>query len=52
MSARLRADHHATPLAVTRNAASVTNPPSDFRLGRGDGAVVLAESLGNLVPDS
>ena len=29
---------------------SMTNPASDFRLVAGDDAIVLAESLGDLVP--
>ncbi len=50
LSAALRADHNATLLAVTRDGVSMTNPSSDFRLLAGDDAVVLAESLGDLVP--
>ena len=37
----------ATLLAVTRDGASLTNPPADFRLQHGDDAVVVAESLGS-----
>ena len=29
---------------------SMTNPPADFRLQRGDDAVVVAEGLGDLRP--
>jgi voltage-gated potassium channel len=50
LSAKLRVDHHATLLAVTRNGRSVTNPPADFRLESGDDAVVVAVSLGELEP--
>ena len=50
LSARLRAEHRATLLAVTREGASVTNPPADFRLAAGDDAVVVAEGLGGLSP--
>jgi voltage-gated potassium channel len=50
LSAKLRGEHHATLLAVTRDGASMTNPPADFRLQHGDDAVVVAESLGELRP--
>jgi voltage-gated potassium channel len=50
LSAKLRGEHRATLLAVTRNGASMTNPPADFRLESGDDAVVVAESLGELRP--
>ena len=50
LSAKLRGDHRATLLAVTRDGHSMTNPPADFRLQPGDDAVVVAESLGELEP--
>jgi voltage-gated potassium channel len=50
LSAKLRRDHRATLLAVTRAGRSMTNPPTDFRLQAGDDAVVVAESLGELRP--
>jgi voltage-gated potassium channel len=50
LTVRLRSDHNATLLAVTRDGVSLTNPPTDFRLTAGDDAVVLAETLGDLVP--
>jgi voltage-gated potassium channel len=50
LSARLRSDHRATLLAVTRGGLTVTNPPTDFRLREGDDAVVVAEGLGQLQP--
>ena len=50
LSAKLRGEHRATLLAVTRNGTSMTNPSSDFRLSPGDDAVVVAESLGELQP--
>ena len=50
LSARLRRDHNATLLAVSRDGHTLTNPSSDFRLARGDSAVVVAESLGALHP--
>jgi voltage-gated potassium channel len=50
ISARLRGDHRATLLAVTRDGRSAVNPPADFRLQPGDDAVVVAESLGTLAP--
>jgi voltage-gated potassium channel len=50
LSERMRADHSATLLAVSRNGAAHINPVSDFRLETGDDAVVVAESLGTLAP--
>ncbi len=50
LSTKLRGDHHATLLAVTRDGHSMTNPPADFRLQAGDDAVVVAEGLGTLRP--
>ena len=50
LSGRLRRDHNATLLAVTRDGRTLTNPPSDFRLMRGDTAVVVAEGLVDLRP--
>ena len=50
LSAKLRGEHRATLLAVTRGGHSMTNPPSDFRLQAGDDAVVVAEGLGTLRP--
>ncbi|MEO7665050.1 MAG: NAD-binding protein, partial [Candidatus Limnocylindrales bacterium] len=50
VSVRLRAEHRATMLAVSRGARSFVNPPSDFRLETGDDALVVAESLGTLAP--
>lgn len=50
LSAKLRGEHRATLLAVTRGGTSMTNPPADFRLEHGDDAVVVAESLGELRP--
>jgi len=50
LSARMRADHQATLLAVSRNGTTHLNPPTGFRLESGDNAVVVAESLGTLAP--
>ncbi|GAB3591289.1 hypothetical protein GCM10027446_08670 [Angustibacter peucedani] len=50
LSQRLRGDHRATLLAVTRGGRTEVNPPADFRLLPGDDAVVVAESLGTLAP--
>jgi len=50
LSARLRADHEATLLAIVRDGVTIANPKADFRLRRGDHAVVVAESLGTLSP--
>ena len=50
LSTRLRGEHHATLLAVTRDGHSLTNPPADFTLQAGDDAVVVAQGLGELRP--
>jgi voltage-gated potassium channel len=50
LSARLRGEHSATLLAIGRDGRSHVNPATDFRLARGDDAVVVAESLGTLAP--
>lgn len=50
LSARLRKDHAATLLAVSRNGSTHLNPPTGFTLQAGDNAVVVAESLGSLAP--
>jgi voltage-gated potassium channel len=50
LSARLRSDHRATLLAISRGTHSYVNPPADFRLEPGDDALVVAESLGTLAP--
>lgn len=50
LSERMRADHSATLLAVSRNGCAHINPEPDFRLAHGDDAVVVAESLGTLAP--
>jgi voltage-gated potassium channel len=50
VSSRLRAEHRATLLAVSRGAQTFVNPPADFRLETGDDALVVAVSLGTLAP--
>jgi voltage-gated potassium channel len=50
VSQRLRAEHRATLVAITRGARTVTNPSRDFVLQPDDDALVLAESLGTLAP--
>ncbi len=50
LSARLRREHHATLMAVVRGGKTHTNPGSEFRLEKGDEAVVVAVSLGTLAP--
>lgn len=50
LSERMRADHAATLLAVSRDGSAHINPDPDFRLAPGDDAVVVAESLGTLAP--
>jgi voltage-gated potassium channel len=44
LSERLRSDHSATLLAVSRNGSAFINPEPDFRLQLGDDAVVVAQS--------
>jgi voltage-gated potassium channel len=50
VSARFRADHRATLVAINRAGRSVVNPATDFRVQPGDDALVIAESLGTLAP--
>ena len=50
LSAKLRAEHRATLLSVSRAGQAYVNPPEDFRLSNGDDLVVVAESLGSLAP--
>lgn len=50
LSSRMRSEHRATLLAVSRDGEAHVNPPTDFRLAPGDDAVVVAESLGTLAP--
>jgi voltage-gated potassium channel len=50
LSAHLRHEHQATLLAIGRDGQAYVNPATDFRLQRGDDAVVVAESLGTLAP--
>ncbi len=50
LSAKLRLEHRATLLSVSRGGQSYINPPEDFRLSTGDDLVVVAESLGTLAP--
>ena len=50
LSAKLRAEHAATLLAIGRDGRAFVNPPPDFRLELGDDALVVAESLGTLEP--
>jgi voltage-gated potassium channel len=50
VSARLRSEHRATLLSISRAGKAFVNPPTDFRIAPGDDAVVVAESLGTLAP--
>ena len=50
LSSKLRREHQATLLAVSRDGATHTNPAQDFHLQPGDDLVVVAESLGALQP--
>jgi voltage-gated potassium channel len=50
IAVRLRLDHRATLLSVNRGGQAFVNPPADFTLQPGDDAIVVAESLGVLLP--
>jgi voltage-gated potassium channel len=50
LAAKLRAEHRATLIAVTRGGVTSPNPEPDFRLLPEDDLVIVAESLGNLLP--
>jgi voltage-gated potassium channel len=50
LSARLRGEHKATLLAISRGSQTWVNPPTDFTLQPMDDALVVAESLGTLEP--
>ncbi|HEU4321082.1 MAG TPA: NAD-binding protein [Acidimicrobiia bacterium] len=47
---RLRRDHRATLLAVTRSEITIPNPAEGFIFEVGDGMIVVAESIGALQP--
>lgn len=50
LSVRLRGEHNATLLAVTRGDRTLPDAPADFRLAPGVTAVVVADGLGELHP--
>ncbi|MBA2276046.1 MAG: TrkA C-terminal domain-containing protein, partial [Chloroflexi bacterium] len=50
VSSRLRREHRATLLAISRGESTHVNPESDFVLNPGDDVLVVAESLGTLAP--
>ena len=50
VAVRLRRDHEATLLAVTRDGVTVPNPNQGFLMEAGDGLIVVAESIGALRP--
>jgi len=50
LGTRLRVDHRATLLAVSRHGSTRANPAPGFRVEPGDDLVVVAESLGDLEP--
>jgi voltage-gated potassium channel len=50
LSAKLRGDHRATLLSISRGGQAFVNPPENFRLAIGDDLIVVAESLGTLEP--
>jgi voltage-gated potassium channel len=51
-AARLRAEHRATLLAVTRDGTTHTNPESGFRIEEGDELVVVSVAPGELKPQA
>lgn len=50
VSTRLRNEHRATLLAVSRGSQTFVNPAADFRVADDDDLLVVAESLGSLEP--
>lgn len=50
LSARLRAEHRATLLAISRDGFTHANPEPDFSLFPSDHLLVIAETLGGLEP--
>ncbi len=50
VSTRLRNEHRATLLAVSRGTQTFVNPAADFRVADDDDLLVVAESLGTLEP--
>jgi voltage-gated potassium channel len=50
VSRRLRTEHRATLLAVSRGKQTFVNPPIEFRVQVDDDLLVVAESLGALAP--
>lgn len=50
VAGKLRKDHRATLLAVTREGVTFANPEEDFTMRAGDGLIVVAESIGHLRP--
>ncbi|HET7727033.1 MAG TPA: NAD-binding protein [Candidatus Limnocylindrales bacterium] len=50
LSARMRSEHRATLVAISRGNRTVVNPATDFRVQPDDDALVIAESLGRLAP--
>jgi voltage-gated potassium channel len=50
LSARMRAQHQSTLLAIGRDHSVFLNPRSDFGLRDGDHAVVVSKSLSSLSP--
>lgn len=48
LGSKMRAKHHATVLAVTRDGKTVANPPHGFRMEADDDLVILAFGLGEL----
>jgi voltage-gated potassium channel len=50
VSQHFRDDHHSTLLAISRLGRTHMNPAPDFQVLSGDEALIVAESLGKLVP--
>jgi voltage-gated potassium channel len=50
LASKLRTDHRATLLAISRNGSTLSNPEPGFMVAAEDDLVVVAESLGDLAP--
>ena len=50
VSQHFRDDHHSTLLAISRLGRTYMNPAPEFQVLAGDEALIVAESLGALVP--
>jgi voltage-gated potassium channel len=50
LASKLRTEHRATLLAISRNGSTLSNPEPGFKVAADDDLVVVAESLGDLEP--